>query len=90
MDMINTVTTKGTTTIPKAIREKLNINPGDQVQFLENGDDILIKKAMTLADIRAMSAKYIRGKNITPPTNDEIKEGMANQAVERYENAMKS
>jgi AbrB family looped-hinge helix DNA binding protein len=88
MDMINTVTSKGTTTIPKAIRDKLGIAPGDQVQFIEKGDDIFIKKSMTLADIRSMSAKYICGKNIAPPTNQEIKEGMADQAAERYKKAM--
>ena len=41
------VTSKGQVTIPKKVREKLGIQPGEDVGFEEKGDLILIRKAMT-------------------------------------------
>jgi antitoxin PrlF len=32
--MISTITTKGQTTIPKEVREKLNLRPGDKINFV--------------------------------------------------------
>jgi len=39
------VTTKGQITIPKSIRERLNIKDGSKIIFLEKGNDIVIKNA---------------------------------------------
>ncbi len=41
------VTSKGQVTIPKRVREKLGVHPGEDVGFEEKGDLILIRKAMT-------------------------------------------
>ena len=37
------VTTKGQVTIPKTIREALNLKEGSQIIFLQKGKDIVIK-----------------------------------------------
>lgn len=38
------VTTKGQVTIPGRIRRKLNIRPGDEVAFVEDGDKVVVLK----------------------------------------------
>ena len=41
------ITSKGQVTIPKKVREKLGIHPGEDLGFEEKGDLILIRKAVT-------------------------------------------
>lgn len=48
------VTIKGQVTIPKKIREKLNIQPGDFVLFVRKGNEVVIKPARTLLDFRGV------------------------------------
>jgi antitoxin PrlF len=36
--MISTITSKGQTTIPKEVREKLNLRPGDKINFTVESD----------------------------------------------------
>lgn len=37
------VTSKGQTTIPEEIREELGIEPGDYIQFVVDGEEIVAK-----------------------------------------------
>lgn len=39
------VTVKGQVTIPKEVRDKLGIEPGDEVGFREEGDVFILEKA---------------------------------------------
>ena len=41
---ISTISTKGQTTIPSAIRNFLRINPGDSIGYIIDGDEVKIKK----------------------------------------------
>lgn len=50
--MIATVTTKGQVTIPVAIRQKFGIHPNDRVDFLAEGDRIVLIPVKTLRDYR--------------------------------------
>ena len=43
------VTTKGQVTIPKAIREMLDLKDGSKIIFLKKGNDIIIKNSAMLA-----------------------------------------
>lgn len=38
------LTSKGQLTVPKLIRERLGIRPGDEVEFVEGSDGYLMKK----------------------------------------------
>ncbi|WP_435196830.1 AbrB/MazE/SpoVT family DNA-binding domain-containing protein [Natronomonas sp. EA1] len=38
------VTTKGQVTIPKAIRDRLGIDPGDEVEFVETNEGYVLRK----------------------------------------------
>lgn len=54
--MISTVTTKGQITIPVAIRRKYGIHPNDQVDFITEGDRIILVPVKTLRDFRGAVA----------------------------------
>jgi AbrB family looped-hinge helix DNA binding protein len=58
------VTSKGQITIPKEVREKLGVQPGEDVGFEEKGDMILIRKALTKSpfDRWVGKLKHLRGK----------------------------
>ena len=43
------VTTKGQITIPKAIRDKLDLKEGSKIIFLQKGNDIIVKNSAMLA-----------------------------------------
>lgn len=41
---MSAITSKGQVTIPKAIRDRLGIHPGDQVEFVESAGQIVLRK----------------------------------------------
>ncbi len=88
MESSNTLTSKGTVTIPKYARDQLGLKPGDKVHFApaQNGT-YNIQKELTLEEVQKMNEKYSR-KGIKRMTRDEINEGMAKQAVERYKRSI--
>ena len=43
------VTTKGQVTIPKSIRELLNLKEGSKIIFIKKGNDIIIKNSAMIA-----------------------------------------
>jgi AbrB family looped-hinge helix DNA binding protein len=58
------ITSKGQVTIPKKVREKLGVNPGEDVGFEEKGDLILIRKALTRSpfDKWVGKLKHLKGQ----------------------------
>lgn len=47
------ITSKGQTTIPKRIRERLQLEPGDRVLFVEREDEIVLQPVKhTLLDLK--------------------------------------
>ena len=44
------VQAKGQVTIPKEFREKLNLQPGDQVVFVDTEDGVIIKPAVVVTN----------------------------------------
>ena len=44
------VQAKGQVTIPKEIREKLNVQPGDLVVFVETDEGVMVKPAAVMTD----------------------------------------
>lgn len=77
----STITAKGQTTLPKAVREALGVSPGDRLRYrvLENGEVRIIK---------TKSAKDLVGMLHRPGqrarTLEEIDEGIAQAAIERF------
>ena len=58
------ITSKGQVTIPKKVREKLGVQPGEDVGFEEKGDLILIRKAVTKSpfDKWVGKLKHLKGQ----------------------------
>jgi len=58
------VTSKGQVTIPKKVREKLGVHPGEDLGFEEKGDLILIRKALTKSpfDKWVGKLKHLKGQ----------------------------
>lgn len=50
--MLSTVTTKGQVTIPKQIRDLLHIHANDKVDFLLDGERVVLMPIKTLLDLR--------------------------------------
>lgn len=46
---VSRISSKGQVTIPKTIRELLNLNEGDRVAFLEDNGKVIITKASLIA-----------------------------------------
>jgi AbrB family looped-hinge helix DNA binding protein len=44
---VSKVTEKGQVTIPKELRERLGIRPGDEVSFEETADGVVIRKEVS-------------------------------------------
>lgn len=48
----STITTKGQTTLPKGVRERLGVGPGDKVRYLMVGDEVRILRPVTATSLR--------------------------------------
>jgi antitoxin PrlF len=59
--MTHKVGTKGQVVIPKAIRDRIGIRPGDEVAFEAEGDLIRIRRVADAAADRATQIKGLRG-----------------------------
>jgi AbrB family looped-hinge helix DNA binding protein len=76
------ITSKGQVTIPKHIREKLRVMPGDEVEFREEGQAIIIKNrgqasAQTpgealIESLRALGRKHLIVDELSQQTVDEV------------------
>lgn len=53
-----TLTSRGQTTIPKSIREALQLRPGDRVEFILEGDQVVLRRAG--ADLTALDGMIDR------------------------------
>jgi AbrB family looped-hinge helix DNA binding protein len=53
-----TLTSRGQTTIPKAIREELRLQPGDRIEFILEEDQVVLRRAG--ADITALDGMLDR------------------------------
>lgn len=68
------VTEKGQTTIPKELREKYGLEPGDEVVWLDTDEGIVVKKRTQTSG---------RGMLLPPETSAETREAVAEELQER-------
>lgn len=75
--METTLTSKGQTTIPKAVREALHLNTGDKIIFEEQDDGSFLLRPKTV-DVRALKGfiKYT-GK---PKSLDDLQKAILENA----------
>ena len=74
------LTSKGQTTIPKAIRTFLKVNVGDRLEFIvKNGGEVVVKAAVTGAtDPKGMLAAIAKSK---PVSIEEMNRTIRSRAV---------
>ncbi|MDO8531637.1 MAG: AbrB/MazE/SpoVT family DNA-binding domain-containing protein [Dehalococcoidia bacterium] len=70
------ITTKGQVTIPKEVRERMGLRPGDKLEFMEEDGVFRLRKRLPPAPLK----KY-RGylKNLTEQDPDELVKEMRGQ-----------
>lgn len=77
MDTVGTVTSKGQTTIPRAIRDRLNIKPGDKLVWaVEDGRVVVRCKNRSIRELAGYLARPGQG----PATLEEIDAAIARGA----------
>jgi AbrB family looped-hinge helix DNA binding protein len=68
------VTEKGQTTIPRDLREKYGIEPGDNVEWVETDEGVMLRKAVDDGG---------RGMLVPDDTDDETREEIAQELTQR-------
>jgi AbrB family looped-hinge helix DNA binding protein len=68
------ITEKGQATIPKEIREKYDLEPGDEVIWVDTEDGIVVKKRTSTSG---------RGMLVPDDISDETREEVAEELTER-------
>lgn len=68
------VTEKGQTTIPKAMREKYDLDPGDEVRWEDTEDGIRLRKS---------SGSNARGMLVPSETPQDAREAIAEELEQR-------
>lgn len=73
------ITSKGQTTIPKRIRERLHLEPGDRVLFVERKGEVVLQPVKhTLLDLKGSVEP-----RQSPEDFDKIREDVKKRVVER-------
>ncbi|WP_302104771.1 AbrB/MazE/SpoVT family DNA-binding domain-containing protein [Polycladomyces zharkentensis] len=81
---VSRMSSKGQVTIPKSIRERLNLKEGDRVAFIEDENgNVTITKASTLAFNR-IADKIARMAEEKGITEEELLETLERVREERY------
>lgn len=78
---VATLTSKGQTTIPKEIRERLGLQPGDKLDFVVEGDGRVVLRPAT-RDVRELRG-LLRKKGRAPVSLEEMDLAIAQGAVRR-------
>ena len=78
-----TITSKGQMTVPKAVREALNIKPGDKCYvWVRDGEMIVIPRNKNLADLAGVLGDPPYGANATVgDLSDAAADGAAEHAI---------
>ncbi|HWR09290.1 AbrB/MazE/SpoVT family DNA-binding domain-containing protein [Sporomusa sp.] len=71
---VSRISSKGQVTIPKSIRELLNLNEGDRVAFIEDNGKVVITKASLIALHELQDALSIEAREKGITEEDLLKE----------------
>jgi AbrB family looped-hinge helix DNA binding protein len=74
-----TLSSKGQATIPKAVRDRLQIKPGDRFKFFFHPDGVIILPKISTARLKGMIPKPAQ-----PVSLEEIDRAIAEGATERF------
>lgn len=74
MGETTTVTEKGQTTIPQEVRERYGIEPGDEVEWVDTDEGVVVRKSVREGG---------RGMLVPDDTPAETREAIARELTER-------
>jgi AbrB family looped-hinge helix DNA binding protein len=74
-----TLSSKGQATIPKAVRDRLQITPGDRFKFFFHPDGVIILPKISTARLKGMIPKPAQMVSL-----EEIDRAIAEGATERF------
>ena len=74
-----TLSSKGQATIPKAVRDRLQIKPGDRFKFFFHPDGVIILPKIPTARLKGMIPKPAQSISL-----EEIDRAIAEGATERF------
>jgi antitoxin PrlF len=78
--MESALTSKGQVTIPKAIRDQLNLTPGDKVKFFIQPDGHLV----ILPKLPASALRGMFRSRVGPVSLEDMEEGIRKGATSRF------
>lgn len=81
-----TVTSKGQLTIPKKIREKLNLHPGDKVSFEETKEGEVKISTQKKSILRLAGILHRPGQKKV--SIEEMNEAIKQSAIDRYKRSL--
>jgi AbrB family looped-hinge helix DNA binding protein len=73
------LSSKGQVTIPKAVRDRLRINPGDRFKFFFHPDGVIILPKISTARLKGMIPKPAR-----PVSAEQIDRAIEEGATQRF------
>ena len=74
-----TLSSKGQATIPKAVRERLQIKPGDRFKFFIHPDGVILLPKISTARLKGMIPKPAK-----PVSLEEMDRAIQEGATERF------
>ncbi|MGB6118009.1 MAG: AbrB/MazE/SpoVT family DNA-binding domain-containing protein [Mesorhizobium sp.] len=83
MDPYTTLTSKNQLTLPKQVRDELDLKPGDRLVFRKKGDSYVIEARKRRSALDFAGALHDARRPAL--TQQDIKSAGADAAVERYE-----
>ncbi len=83
--MLLTMSSKGQITIPKSVRDSLNLEAGDTIALIQVNDEIILKPVKkTIFDLVGLIPPLD-----SPPSEQEIREATIQYVVSRYQESEK-
>ncbi len=77
------VTAQGQISVPLKVRKKLGIGPGSVLEWEEEGDKIIVRRAGVFS-FEDIHRAVFGGKTPQPHSLDELKEGIRRYVRKRY------
>lgn len=76
------ITSQGQISIPARIRQKLGLVPGSRVEWCEEGDDVIVRRASKYSSQEIHDAIFSMSPH--PHTVDEMDEGISAHMRRKY------
>ena len=77
--MESTLSSKGQATIPKAVRERLSLKPGDRFKFFFHPDGVILLPKIPTTRLKGIVPKPLKAVSL-----EEIKAGIEAGATQRF------